>query len=32
LLAKLKNAGVEINDKVASIIGDGIARIKAEAR
>jgi hypothetical protein len=32
LLAKLEKAGVEIDGKVASIIGDGIARIKAEAR
>jgi hypothetical protein len=30
LLAKLKIEGLEIDDKIASIIDDGIARIKAE--
>lgn len=31
MLAKLEKEGVEIDDKIASIIDDGIARIKAEA-
>uniref|UniRef100_A0A0E0CLW8 Uncharacterized protein n=1 Tax=Oryza meridionalis TaxID=40149 RepID=A0A0E0CLW8_9ORYZ len=31
LLAKLENEGVEIDGKIASIIGDGIARIRDEA-
>ncbi|KAF7108487.1 hypothetical protein CFC21_108949 [Triticum aestivum] len=31
LLAKLEKKGVEIDGKVASIIGDGITRIKVEA-
>jgi hypothetical protein len=31
LLAKLQKEGVEIDGKIASIIDDGIARIKAEA-
>ncbi|CAD6229394.1 unnamed protein product [Miscanthus lutarioriparius] len=31
LLAKLEKEGVEIDDKIASIIDDGIARIKTEA-
>nr|CAB3504182.1 unnamed protein product [Digitaria exilis] len=31
LLAKLEKEGLEIDDKIARIIDDGIARIKAEA-
>ncbi|RCV09493.1 hypothetical protein SEVIR_2G038600v4 [Setaria viridis] len=31
LLAKLEKEGVEIDGKIASVIDDGIARIKAEA-
>ncbi|KAJ1254499.1 hypothetical protein BS78_10G242300 [Paspalum vaginatum] len=31
LLAKLEKEGVEIDDKIASVVDDGIARIKAEA-
>jgi hypothetical protein len=30
-LAKLEKEGLEIDDKIASIIGDGMARVKAEA-
>jgi hypothetical protein len=30
-LAKLENEGMQIDGKVATIIDDGIARIKAEA-
>jgi hypothetical protein len=31
-LAKLEKEGVKIDGKIASIIDDGIARIKTEAR
>ncbi|KAF8686825.1 hypothetical protein HU200_043325 [Digitaria exilis] len=31
LLAKLEKEGVQLDDKIATIIDDGIARIKAEA-
>jgi hypothetical protein len=31
LLARLEEEGVEIDEKIASIVDDGIARIKAEA-
>jgi hypothetical protein len=30
-LGKLEKEGLEIDDKIASIIDDGMARIKAEA-
>lgn len=31
MLVKLENEGLEIDGKIASIIDDGVARIKAEA-
>jgi hypothetical protein len=31
LLARLEEEGVEIDENIASIVDDGIARIKAEA-
>ena len=32
LLAKLEKEGVEIDGKIASIVDDGLDRIKSEAR